>query len=298
MQIWNEIKESYKAGTYLTRLIYINVGIYLVVAIAMVICTLTTVGNAWLRYIEMPASAYTFIHQPWSIITYMFLHSSIIHLIFNVLALYWFGNFFLNYYNQKQLTSLYIIGGIFGAAIYMLGYNTIPYFRPMSGSSFLLGASASVMAILFAPVVTDPDRVIRLALIGNVKLKYIGIAFLLIDLLGIGASNAGGSMAHIGGALAGCLFALLLNKKGVDICTPVNHIIGWFSSLSFRRVKRPKMTAKPGSKATDAEWNQYNTEKRKKDNSRIDEILEKIRKSGYTALTDEEKRELFDISHK
>lgn len=298
MAIWGEIKQSYKEGSYLTRLLYINVAVFIVVSIAILICTLSAVRTAWIQYVMMPASGWQFLHQPWSIITYMFLHTSIIHLIFNVLALYWFGKFFLNYYSQKQLTSLYIIGGIFGALVYMLGYNVFPYFIPMSGSSYLLGASASVMAILFAPVVTDPNREIRLALIGNIKLKYLGLAFLLIDLLGIGATNPGGSMAHIGGAIAGCIFALMLNKKSVDICSPINTIIGWFSRISFRGMHKPKMTARPGGKATDAEWNQYNNETRKNNNDRIDEILDKIKKSGYAALSEEEKKELFDISHK
>lgn len=298
MAIWGEIKQSYKEGNYLTRLLYINVAVFIVVSIALLISTLSVVSTRWIQYVMMPASGWQFLRQPWSIITYMFLHTSIIHLIFNVLALYWFGKFFLSYYSQKQLTSLYIIGGIFGALVYMLGYNLIPYFSASSVYSYLLGASASVMAILFAPVVTDPNREIRLALIGNIKLKYLGLAFLLIDLLGIGATNPGGSMAHIGGAIAGCIFALLLNKKGIDICAPINAIIGWFSNISFSGMRKPKMTARPGGKATDAEWNQYNNETRKNNNARIDEILEKIKKSGYAALSEEEKKELFDISHK
>lgn len=298
MAIWEEIKQSYKDGSYLTRLLYINIAVFIIVNLAIVICTLSAVRTAWIQYIEMPASGWVFIHQPWSILTYMFLHTGVIHLIFNTLALYWFGKFFLSYYSQKQLTSLYIIGGIFGALVYMLGYNVIPYFSDTTGNAYLLGASASVMAILFAPVVTDPNREIHLTFIGNIKLKYLGIAFLIIDLVGIGASNAGGSMAHIGGAIAGCIFALLLNKKGIDICAPINAIIGWFANLSVKPMRKPKMTARPGGRATDAEWNQYNNETRKSENARLDEILDKIKKSGYSALTDDEKKELFDISHK
>ncbi len=297
MSIWSEIKQSFRDGSYLTRLLYINVAVFIVVNIAILICTLSTVRTTWLQYLMMPASGWGFLSQPWSILTYMFLHTGIIHLIFNTLALYWFGKFFLTYYSQKQLTSLYIIGGISGALIYMLGYNIIPYFIPMSGTAYLLGASASVMAILFAPVVTDPDREIRMAFIGNIKIKYIGLAFLLIDLLGIGATNPGGSMAHIGGAIAGCVFAILY-KKGIDICAPINAVIGWVSNISLSTMRKPKMTAKPGGRATDAEWNQYNNATRKKENARIDEILEKIKKSGYAALSAEEKKELFDISHK
>ncbi len=298
MAIWGELKQSFKDGSYLTRLLYINVAVFLVMSVTILVCTLSAVPTSWVQTLMMPASGWKFIHQPWSIITYMFLHTGFIHLIFNVLALYWFGKFFLSYYSQKQLTSLYIIGGIFGALVYMLGYNVFAYFSPAVNFSYLLGASASVMAILFAPVVTDPNREIHLAFIGNIKLKYLGLAFLLIDLLGIGATNPGGSMAHIGGAIAGCIFALLINKKGIDICAPINAIIGWLSNISFRGAHKPKMTARPGGRATDAEWNQYNNETRKSENARLDEILDKIKKSGYSALTDDEKKELFDISHK
>lgn len=291
--MFQELKQSFKEGSYLTRLLYINVGVFVVVNLLIAIFTLTNVSTYWVSYLEVPASFHTFVVQPWSIITYMFLHTGFIHLLFNVLALYWFGKFFLTYYNQKQLTSLYFLGGLTGALVYMVGYNVFPYFKPVIDNSYLLGASASVMAILFAPVVTEPDREIHLTFIGNIKLKYLGLIFLLIDLLGVGATNAGGSMAHLGGAVAGCLFALIIKKNGVDICTPINKIIGFFANM---RLNKPKMKVKSKREFTDAEWNEYNHKKKQDRNARVDEILEKIKKSGYENLTPEEKKELFEIS--
>lgn len=300
MAIWSEIKDNFRSGNYLTRLIYINVGVFLVINILIAILTLTSISTEWVSYLEMPASVVNFIYQPWSLLTYMFLHTGFLHLMFNMLALYWFGKFFLEYYNQKQLTSLYIIGGIIGAIFYMLAYNSLPYFSSVVPTSYLLGASASVMAIIFAPIITDPDKYIRLALIGNIKLKYLGLIFLAIDLIGVGATNAGGSISHLGGAAAGCIFALLINKKGIDICKPINAIIGFFANLQFSDISmnhKPKMKVKPQGKATDAEWNAYNNTAKKENNARIDQILEKIKKSGYAALTAEEKKELFELSN-
>ena len=138
MAIWGELKQSFKDGSYLTRLLYINVAVFLVMSVTILVCTLSAVPTSWVQTLMMPASGWKFIHQPWSIITYMFLHTGFIHLIFNVLALYWFGKFFLSYYSQKQLTSLYIIGGIFGALVYMLGYNVFAYFSPAVNFSYLL----------------------------------------------------------------------------------------------------------------------------------------------------------------
>jgi len=304
MTIWTELNNSYKNGSYLTRLLYINVAIFVIVGISSSLMKLANISTVWVSFLEMPASIYQFIHQPWSIITYMFLHTGLIHLIFNVLTLYWFGKIFLQYYSQKQLTSLYITGGIFGAIVYMAGFNLIPYFQSIVESSFILGASASVMSIIFASVITDPDKEIHLTFLGNIKLKYLGLIFLFLDLIGIGATNAGGSMAHIGGAAIGCIFALLIKKSGIDICTPINAIITFFAGLSlfnkdsFSFKKRPKMRVKPQGKATDAQWNEYNNETKSNNNARVDEILEKIKRSGYSSLTDDEKRDLFNMSKK
>ncbi|MCQ2350409.1 MAG: rhomboid family intramembrane serine protease [Paludibacteraceae bacterium] len=288
---------DFKHDSYLTRLLYINIGVFIVVGIATAILTVSGNSNsAWVAFLEMPASVGQFILQPWSIITYMFLHVSFLHLIFNILVLYWFGKLFLEYYTQKQLTSLYIIGGLFGGALYMAGYNLLPYFQDKIENTYLLGASASVMAVIFASVITEPDKKIHLTFIGDIKLKYLGLIFLVIDLMGVGATNAGGSMAHLGGAMAGCLFALLITKKGIDICTPINAIIGFFANLGSGNERSFKFRKRPKGSASDAEWSAYEAETKKHNNARIDEILDKIKKSGYDSLTPEEKKELFDIS--
>lgn len=292
MSIASELKISFKEGGYLTRLIYINAAVFLAVKISLIVCTLFNVPTSWIRFIEMPASLSVLIYRPWTIISYMFLHTEFLHIIFNLLALYWFGKIFLMFFNQKQIVGVYILGGLGGAVIYLIGYNLLPYFAQSVPNAYILGASASVMAILFATVVYSPNYEIRLALIGNVRLKYLGLAFLIIDILGITATNAGGSMAHLGGAAIGCLYALILKKHNIDISFQITQIINFFSTFSFTK---PKMKVSTNNNyKTDKQWNM----ERKSKNSRIDEILDKIKKSGYEQLTEDEKKELFDLSNK
>ena len=295
--IIDEIKQSFNKGNYLTRLIYINAGIFLVVKLLSVIFTLLGISNIWISYLELPAFLQTLLKQPWSIITYMFMHHDFIHLIFNLLTLYWFGKMFIGYFSQKQLVGLYFLGGIGGALFYMLAYNFVPSLSSHLFLSYLIGASASVMAIIFALVRYIPDEEVHLALIGPVKLKYLGIAMLVLDVIGTTSINAGGSIAHIGGAVTGYFFAQLIINSGKDITEPINRVIGWVNDL-FKQNKKPKFTVHRNTSKTDEEWNMENKNRKRENNEEIDRILEKIKKSGYANLSDEEKKRLFDLSNK
>ena len=295
--IIDEIKQSFNKGNYLTRLIYINAGIFLVVKLLSVIFTLLGISNIWISYLELPAFLQTLLKQPWSIITYMFMHHDFIHLIFNLLTLYWFGKMFIGYFSQKQLVGLYFLGGIGGALFYMLAYNFVPSLSSHLFLSYLIGASASVMAIIFALVRYIPDEDVHLALIGPVKLKYLGIAMLVLDVIGTTSINAGGSIAHIGGAVTGYFFAQLIINSGKDITEPINRVIGWVNDL-FKQNKKPKFTVHRNTSKTDEEWNMENKNRKRENNEEIDRILEKIKKSGYANLSDEEKKRLFDLSNK
>ena len=125
--ILEEIKQSFSRGNYLTRLIYINAGVFVIVKLMSVISTYVLgISNLWITYLELPAFVQTLLRQPWSIITYMFMHHDFIHLIFNLLTLYWFGKIFTDYFSQKQLVGLYFLGGIGGAIFYILAYNFVP----------------------------------------------------------------------------------------------------------------------------------------------------------------------------
>lgn len=295
--IIDEIKQSFNKGNYLTRLIYINAGIFLVVKLLSVIFTLLGISNIWISYLELPAFLQTLLKQPWSIITYMFMHHDFIHLIFNLLTLYWFGKMFIGYFSQKQLVGLYFLGGIGGALFYMLAYNFVPSLSSHLFLSYLIGASASVMAIIFALVRYIPDEEVHLALIGPVKLKYLGIAMLVLDVIGTTSINAGGSIAHIGGAVTGYFFAQLIINSGKDITEPINRVIGWVNDL-FKQNKKPKFMVHRNTSKTDEEWNMENKNRKRENNEEIDRILEKIKKSGYANLSDEEKKRLFDLSNK
>ena len=296
--ILEEIKQSFSRGNYLTRLIYINAGVFVIVKLMSVISTYVLgVSNLWITYLELPAFVQTLLRQPWSIITYMFMHHDFLHLIFNLLTLYWFGKIFLEYFNQKQLVGLYFLGGIGGALFYIAAYNFIPNLNLHIFFSYLIGASASVMAIIFTLVRYCPDREIHLALIGLVKLKYLGIGLLILDIIGTTSVNAGGSIAHIGGALTGYLFAQFIINSGKDITEPINKIISWVNDL-FKQNKKPKFTVHRNTSKSDEEWNMENQNRKRKNNEEIDRILEKIKKSGYANLSDEEKKRLFDLSNK
>ena len=144
---------------------------------------------------------------PWTLLTYMFTHFDFLHIIFNMLWLYWFGGLFLNFFSERQLGGLYVIGGLAGALLYIVSYNFFPYFSNVAAHSTLMGASASVMAIVFAVSFYKKDMEISLLLIGRIKLIYLALFTLGIDLLAITSDNAGGHIAHIGGALAGILYA-------------------------------------------------------------------------------------------
>lgn len=295
--ILEEIKQSFNKGNYLTRLIYINAGVFLVVQLLSVVFYLLDISNIWFTYLELPAFFHTLMKQPWSIITYMFMHRDLIHLIFNLLALYWFGKIFIDYFSQKQLVGLYILGGIGGAIFYLIAYNITNTFQYNIFFSYLIGASASVMAIIFALVRYIPDEEINLALIGPVKLKYLGIGMLILDIIGTTSGNAGGSIAHIGGAVTGYLFGHLMINSGKDITEPINKLITWVNDF-FKQNKKPKFTIHKNTSKTDEEWNIENNNRKRKNNEEIDRILDKIKKTGYANLSDEEKKKLFDLSNK
>ena len=232
MPVFQELKRQFGTGGYLVRLLYINCGIFIILKLALVACMLFELPVDWVPYMELPSSLGRLLRTPWTVLTYMFVHVDFLHAIFNLLALYWFGKIFLRYFSQKQLVGVYVLGGLAGALTYVMALNTIPYFDDMHDFSYLIGASASVMGIIFASVSYYPDDSIGLALIGEIKLKYVGLAVFLLDVIGFSSSDLGGTMAHAGGALSGLLYGFLLRKKNVDLSSPVTAIMNFFSDVS------------------------------------------------------------------
>lgn len=291
--IITDMKEAFRRGNIYIQLIYINVGIFVITTLTEVILQLFNRSLAGVfEWLELPASLAQFIIQPWSIITYMFMHAGFMHILFNMLWLYWFGALFLMFFSAKHLRGLYLLGGICGGLLYMAAYNTFPYFRPLIDYSFMLGASASVLAIVAATAYREPNYPIRLFLFGTIRLKYLALIVIGTDLLFITSSNAGGHIAHLGGALAGVWFAAGLSK-GKDMTKWINKILDAIVSLFSLKPRKPKMKVHYGTnRQKDYDYNA----RKKSQSEEIDRILDKLKKSGYESLTTEEKKSLFDAS--
>lgn len=289
--IFTKLKSLFSQGNFLTKLIFINVGILLLIRLTGVFMTLFQMGELhFLEYLEMPSSVNLLIYRPWTIITYMFLHIDLLHLVFNMLWLYWFGKLFLLFFNERQFGGLYFSGGIAGAILFLVAYNVFPYFRNVVGDSFLIGASASVMAIVFAVSFYQKDYEINLLFLGRIKLIYLALIALLIDLLSIVSTNAGGHIAHLGGALFGVVFAMQF-RKGRDLTFFVNKVIDGIVDLRKPRTKMKVTYKRP---ETDMD---YNTRKRNEMND-LDVILDKLKRSGYESLSSDERKALFNASKK
>ncbi len=198
------------------------------------------------------------------------------------------------FFSARHFRGLYFFGGICGGLLYMLAYHVFPYFQAYLYSAYLLGASASVLAIVVAVAVRQPEYPVNLLLVGTVRLKYVALFVVLTDLLFITSENGGGHVAHLGGALAGWWFASGL-AKGRDVTKGINAVCDWFTGgFRFPKAKKPKMKVHRGGKAQDYEYNA----RKKEQNDEIDRILDKLKQSGYNSLTTEEKKRLFDASKK
>ncbi len=289
--IFTDFKQTFRRGSMLAKLIYINAGVFLFVRLAVVLLMLFNIdGASFLRYLQVPSSLSLLVIRPWTLVTYMFTHFDFWHILFNMLWLYWFGKIFLLFFNEKQLGGLYILGGLAGAFLFVLAYNLFPYFDTYVPNSYLMGASASVMAIVFAVSFYRKDFEINLFLVGRVKLIYLAIFTFVIDLLAVTSSNAGGHIAHVGGALLGIWFANRI-ARGKDLTAPVNRLVDWGVNLGKRK---PKMKVTYNRREKDYEYNA----RKNRDNEEIDRILDKLRRSGYGSLSAEEKRKLFEASKK
>ncbi|WP_165157332.1 rhomboid family intramembrane serine protease [Parabacteroides sp. ZJ-118] len=289
--IFTNLKRTFQSGNILSKLIYINVGLFILIRLAGVLFMLFNAqGAPFLLYLQLPASPELLLFRPWTLFTYMFTHFDFLHILFNMLWLYWFGGLFLDFFSERQLGGLYLLGGLAGAVLFVLAYNSFPYFRDVASFSYLMGASASVMAIVFAVSFYRKDLEINLFLIGRIQLVYLAIFTLAIDLLAMTSDNAGGHIAHIGGALLGIWFASRM-RKGRDLTAPMNRLIDWFVNLGKRK-PRMRVTYKRGE--TDYAYNA----RKHQESVELDTILDKLKHSGYESLSAEEKKRLFDASKK
>jgi len=270
--------KAFQSGNPIFLLMGINILVFLLINLISIVEFLSTGGSPVADRITLilsvPSTLSDIPSRFWTIFTYMFVQREFFHILFNMLWLFWMGQIFMDFLNKRQFFFTYAAGGILGALTYLIAYNTIPVFSNVS--SYLLGSSASVMAIVVATATLVPDYTLRLLLFGIVKLKYLAIAYFVLDIIGMGGGNPGGSIAHIGGAVAGFVFIKQL-QSGRDL-----------SNFLKRKPKLKVVKNNSGS-------SKYNSEP---DQETIDNILDKLSKSGYDSLTKTEKEQLFKASKK
>lgn len=295
MASFNEnISSKFSQYNTLQRLIVINIAVYLFINLLNVGFELFQYPNDYInslfdKWLAVPSSLGKLILKPWTIITYEFMHYGIFHILFNMLWLYFMGRLFVEYLGSKKLLAVYLVGGIAGAALYILSYNIFPVFKSAVAVSYAVGASASVLAITAAIATLIPNYSVTLFIPGFiVKLKYIALFQFAVDLLSITGNNAGGSIAHIGGAIFGFVFIKQI-QRGTDLTLWMQKITDGIESIFSKR-----KTVRVVHRRTDGN---DDFKKRKAQNQEvIDRILDKISKSGYGSLTAEEKEMLFNAS--
>jgi membrane associated rhomboid family serine protease len=292
MSLINDFNRSFQQATMLKKLLYINIVTFVVVQLAVIILRLCAIeSSVWLSYLELPSGLSTLVVRPWTILTYMFLHTDVLHILFNMLCLFGFGQLFLLCFSPKQLLGVYLFGGVAGAVVYIASFNIFPYFAPVKEHTLLLGASASIMAIIVAVATYSPNYDVSLFLLGRIKLKYVATITFLISLLSVTGENAGGELAHVGGALLGFWFAKRM-KTGKDITKRFNLAIDKAIALFERKPRKFKVTQARPKSDRDYRHEQRNNEEE------LNRILEKIKRSGYGSLSNEERKTLFDRNSK
>lgn len=300
--IAQDLRGQFRYGNTISRLIIVNAIMFIAIVVVMAALSLSNGGQGaaeqskFMQYLSVNSDLITTLKRPWVLITHMFSHRSLWHFAFNMLMLFWFGRIFGGLIGDRRVLPLYIYGGLMGVLFYWMGVHWI-----IEQSGYAFGASASVMAILVGAAFIAPDYNINLLLIGRVKLKYIVIGYIVIDLLGISASkNLGGHFGHFGGMFMGWLFVYLL-KNGTDLSIGfnafLNRIITLFDGQEKSSKKKRKSSLKVSHKATErikakqaiASAATDMNEQQNNDQVLLDHILDKIAKSGLESLTKEER---------
>lgn len=289
--------KRFASATMLMKIVVINIAVFLVLNIISIVMIFAGEESGRFiveQWVAMPGNFGRLARHAWTPLSYMFSQIEPLHLIFNMLWLYWFGIVFQLLSTPKRMIGLYLLGGLGGAALYLLAVNTIPYFAGHGG--LLIGSSASVIAIVTATAIMAPDYRMNLLFLGAVSLKWIAIVTIGIDLLNVTGSNAGGHIAHLGGAAVGAIFALGL-KRGHDITAPLNSLIDAIVNL-FRRRPKVRPARFRASGAPSAPRPKAPSAASAADQAELDNILDKIKKSGYSSLTADERARLFDVSRR
>jgi len=318
--IWEDIKREFNYGNMVTRIIIVNIGFFVTINLVRAGVYFAHSGQVWsaegfrqfLGYIAMSSDGLTLLTRPWILLTSMFAHYDFWHILWNMLYLFWFGRIFGDFLGNQRVLPLYLLGGFAGSLLYFATYNLLPYGGQEAGLA--LGASAAVMAIVTGAGTIAPDYSIRLLFLGNVKLKYLVAAILFIYLISLtNGVNEGGHYAHFGGALLGFIFVRQL-QSGNDWSRPINQVLdqitGFFTRLldRNRRPRGPKViyrNPERRSKASQSRNKKGRSHGEARSDTaatnhqeRLDAILDKIKKTGYDSLNEEEKEFLFNASKK
>ncbi len=299
MGTFDTLRSRWRFSSMLMRIIYINIAVFAVLMSVNFVCSLmnSAFASEALSWIELPSDFATFLTRPWTILTYMFSQFDVFHILFNMLWLYWFGSIFMLVGDSRRLTALYIYGGIGGGLLFMLAYNFLPVFHGVHG--WLIGSSASVIAIVAATALLHPDYKVGLLFLGPVSLKWIAIATIAIDLMSVTGANGGGHVSHIGGAIVGLIYAMAF-KRGKDITRPFNRAVDSVVNLAgkLKPVPKEKKSYNAFRREAKRPTGQSNgqSHRTQPNEAELDAILEKIKKNGYAGLTQDEKTRLFDIS--
>ncbi|MGQ0829940.1 MAG: rhomboid family intramembrane serine protease [Bacteroidota bacterium] len=296
-QIIEDIRAKIRGGNPITVLILINVAVFLTISLLRILLFLTggfgvfaSFVNSLIENISLPLSISGFVHKPWTLITHMFTHIDVAHIFWNMITLYWFGNILSEYTSTKKIIPLYLLGGILGAITAIILINLLASFDSVSNGTGM-GASAGVTAIIVAAATLVPNYRMNLLFIGPVKLIYIAIFAIFIDILNMASyHNIGGNLAHLGGALMGYIY-IVQYKRGRDLSSGINRFFDWLGGL-FKTSSKMKVAYK--RKFSDEEYNLN----KKAQQEQIDAILDKISKSGYESLSKAEKEILFKASGK
>ena len=281
MNTLENLKYRFKNAGIVEQLIYVNLAVFLLVFITNTFGFLFQSNNNLLvEWFSLPANFDDFLSKPWTIITYGFLHTSFLHILLNLIALFYIGHLFKQYFTSKQLLNFYLLGTLFGGIIFIASYNFFPALQRVADNSVLLGASAGISAIFIGIATYIPNYELKFPLIGFVKLWILACIWIAIDVIQIPAGNAGGHLAHIGGALFGFLYVVRASNKELEILKPLKKF--------FQKKEKPLKTVyKSGKKTTNTTFKKSTNQKE------IDAVLDKISKSGYDTLTKSEKDFLF-----
>lgn len=282
MSIVKDIQHRFRKGTIVEKLIYINLGLFILILLFNMLGTLVSPrGNFITEWFILPAAFEGFLYKPWTLVSYGFIHTQFLHILFNLIALYFIGNLFIQYFTQKQLLNFYILGTVFGGLVFLLCYNVFPAFSNELDRSYLLGASAGISAIFIGIATYVPNYQFKFPLIGYIKLWHLAVIWIALDYFTqMSNDNLGGYLAHLGGSLFGFFYVSRASNKRIHLFEQLSDLFKT-KRKPLRTVHRSK-TKQRTSRSTKID-----------DQKKVDAILEKISKSGYDTLTAEEKAFLF-----